>query len=160
MKYPMKKTALFKIWGIIIPLMAISCKEDLPPVIQEPPVSHSDMLICHHTIVWDSITTRNALIGKWQWEYITCYGNPEEANYDDYKDMFVEFKADNTLEVKMNEQITQTVTWDLKSGEANVWIMKVEPLVPQIVGRIILCGDRVEFQDSYTDGCDNYFKRK
>ncbi|MEZ4829759.1 MAG: hypothetical protein R3C61_26265 [Bacteroidia bacterium] len=151
---------MVKFLPLVFMLMAISCKEDQPPVRQEPPVSQSDMLICHHHTVWDSVTTQNALIGKWQWEYITCYWNPEDANYDDYSDLFLEFKPDHTLEVKMNGQFTQTVSWSIQAGEANVWIMKADPVVPQILGRIILCDDRVEFNDSYTDGCDNYFKRK
>ena len=127
---------------------------------EDTPIDQSYIWNCHHEISWDLITTSNNLIGDWEWEYIECYSNIEDANKFVYKGLLIEFKSDNTLDVKVSGQIIQTSNWKLVHGDADLFAIDVDPRVPQLYGRILFCNDRVEFNDSYIDGCDNYFTRK
>lgn len=138
-----------------ITLLVLSCNKE-----ENPPVSQGDMWDCHHELTWDTINTKETLIGEWDWEYIGCFWNPEDANDNEFNGMTIEFKSDNTLEVKENGQITQTSIWKVVNGDADLFALDVDPTVTQLYGRILFCDERVEFNDSYIDGCDNYFKRK
>lgn len=141
------------IFAILILLLACNKEEN-------PPISQGDMWNCHHKLTWDTLSTTKALIGKWEWEYIGCFWNPEDGNNDDFIGMTIEFKSDNTLDVKENGQLTQTSNWKVVIGDVDVYALYVDPKVNQLYGRILFCDERVEFNDSYIDGCDNYFKRK
>lgn len=124
-----------------------------------PPPAELNLVSCHRSIPRDSVGTENALIGVWDWEYITCFWRTEKANGEDYKCLSIEFKADHTLIVKESGKITQTVRWKIFRGDPEFFVIKTEPLVPQVVGRIMFCKDVLEFNDSYVDGCDNYFRK-
>ena len=77
----------------ILSIHLLSCNKE-----ENPPISEVDMWDCHHEMTRDSLSTKEALIGEWEWEYIGCFWNPEDANDDDFKGMTIEFKSDNTLE--------------------------------------------------------------
>lgn len=151
----MKMTNQSIILLLAIPFILFACNKA-----EKPPVSQGDMWECHHETTWDSLKTKNALIGEWEWEYIACFWNPEDANNNEFKGLTIEFKSNNTLNVKENGQTTQTSTWKVVGGDADLFAIDVDPSVPQLYGRILLCNERVEFNNSYIDGCDNYFKRK
>jgi hypothetical protein len=136
-------------------ILLIACNKE-----EMPPINQGDMWDCHHEMTWDSLSTKETLIGVWEWEYIGCFWNPEDANKSEFKGLTIEFKSDNTLDVKENGQITQTSNWEIVNGDAELFAIDVHPPVTQLYGRILFCEERVEFNDSYIDGCDNYFKRK
>lgn len=157
----MNTQTLSKLCILIMFTIQISCiKEKDPVVIQAPPITLPNMLECHRMVSWDSLTIHTQLLGKWEWEYIQCYWKPEEGNYQDFQGLLVEFKSDNTLEVKVNGQTTQTSIWQVINLNDGNFSINVNPIVVQLPGRILFCTERVLFSDSYTDGCDNYFKRK
>ena len=54
---------------------------------QKPSVISDTMLLCHNQTSWDSAAIHNALIGKWQWEYIASYWNPETSNCNDFRNL-------------------------------------------------------------------------
>lgn len=124
-----------------------------------PPPAELNLLSCHRSISRDSVATESALLGVWDWEYITCFWKTEKANGEDYKCLSIEFKADHTLIVKESGKTTQTARWKIFRGDPEFFVIKTEPLVPQVVGRIQFCKDVLEFNDSYVDGCDNYFRK-
>ncbi len=132
-------------------------KKDPTPEIQDPPISMSDLLTCYNSTSWDTAAIHNAVIGKWDWEYIKCYWNPEDANYDDYTNISVEFKADNTVDVIDNGTITQTSTWKVTDTGDGYFAIISNPIVVYTTGHALFCSGRVVFADTYTDGCDNYF---
>lgn len=115
---------------------------------------------CHRQMIWDSLKTKDALIGEWEWEYIACAWSPKGPNDDEYKGLTIEFKSDYTLNVKENGQTTQTSKWKVVDGDIGLFVLSVDPGVDQLPGRILLCGERVVFNFSYIDLCDNYFRRK
>ena len=159
----MKQLILLFIMVLLIMGICHSCKKakDIEePIQQNPNVTLDSMLQCHGQGSWDSTKIHNALIGKWKWEYIKCYWNPEDANSEDYKNLAIEFKQNDTLEVKLNNQITQRSSWHLTMLNDGYFKLSVTPIVLQLPGKVLFCDDRVLFYDSYTDGCDNYFKKQ
>lgn len=162
-----KNVKMKSISGLLIPALFIttillSCKKTKTIDIiqpQKPPVALDSMLLCHGQTKRDSTATQNALIGKWQWEFIKCYWNPENANSVDFKSLSVEFKKDS-LDVKINGQITQKSSWHIIGTNDGYFKLLVNPIVFQLPGKLLFCGDRVLFYDSYVDGCDNYFRKQ
>jgi len=139
---------------LVISNILFSCNKD-----ENPPILQGEMWDCHHERTWDSLKTKNTLIGKWEWEYVGCFWSPEDDNENEFKGLTIEFKSDNTLDVKESGNIIQTSNWKVVSGDADLFALDVDPIVTQLYGRILFCGQRLEFNDSYIDGCDNYFKR-
>ena len=131
----------------------VACNEDEDLFMKE-----ADMWNCHHEKTWDESSTTAALVGVWDWEYGGCYEGPSDDKK--FKGLTIEFKSDNTLEVIENGKLIQTSNWQVVDGDADLYALDVDPRVNQLYGRILLCGDRVEFNASYRDGCDDYFKRK
>jgi hypothetical protein len=146
---------------VAILTIPLSCKEDNDPIARKgPPLTLPEMVACHQTATWDSLTIRNKLLGLWAWEYIQCFGNPQNGNYEDFKGMTVDFKPNNTVEIRTNGQMVQTSTWTMVNLNDGYFSIQTSPLVLQLPGRIMFCAERVLFSDSYTDGCDNFFIRK
>jgi hypothetical protein len=141
----------------------VSCKKakttDTPQQ-PKPPIALDSILLCNGQTSWDSTSIHNALVGKWQWEYIKCYWNPEKANNEDFKNLSIEFKQNGSLEVKLNGLVTQNSSWDVIKLNDGYFKLLVNPIVLQLPGKVLFCGDRVLFYDSYVDGCDNYFKKQ
>lgn len=140
-----------------------SCKktnDTQEPIQQDPPVALDSMLQCYGKRAWDSTSIHDALVGKWQWEYINCYFNPEDGNSEDFKNLSVEFKQNDSLEVKVNNQLTQISSWQVTRLNDGYFKLTVNPIVLQLPGRVLICDNRVLFYDSYTDGCNNYFKKQ
>jgi hypothetical protein len=156
----MKTTLKFSLSMLLIAAIVLSCrhqKEEVdPPYLAPPP----NLIACHNAVTWDSAAIQNVLIGEWNWEYIRCFWSPEKTNYDDFKGTTIEFNSDGTLVVTENGQTTQTSTWNVISAGNGSFAINTTPNVYLVYGRILYCDDRVEFMDSYVDGCDNYFKRK
>lgn len=147
----------FDLLSLIIFLATISliaCNKE-----SAPPINQAKMWECHHKIKWDSLQTQKNLIGIWEWEYVGCYWNPEKANNESFRGMSIEFKPDSTLIVRLDEEITQTSNWEVVKDYGELFALKADPSVIHLNGRILFCDNIVEFNNSYVDGCDNYFKR-
>jgi hypothetical protein len=156
------------IFGLLILALSViatqlSCKKSTTidtPLRPKPPIQLDSMLLCHGQNNCDSTAIHHALIGKWQWVYISCYWNPESANNQDFKTLSVEFNQHDSLEVKLNGQTTQKSSWGLVRTNDGYFKLLANPIVLQLPGKVLFCGDFVLFYDSYVDGCDNYFKKQ
>lgn len=158
----MKPTNVAKLLFVFALVAQLCCREEQvsAPEKQLPPVTVPAMQECYQKFAWDSVSIHDKLLGQWDWEYIQCFWDPEKGNYKDFLGMTVEFKSGNTLEVKMNGQTTQSSTWKIVDMGDGYFKVDTNPLVVQLPGKILFCEDRVLFNDSYVDGCDNYFKKK
>lgn len=72
---------IFSLLTVALSIIAIqsSCKKAKTtdtPQRQKPPITLDSMLLCNGQTNWDSTLIHNALVGKWQWEFIKCYWNP------------------------------------------------------------------------------------
>ena len=149
MKNTCQGIALF----LIVQTILFACNKE-----SKPPVDPVNIWKCHHEITWDSPSTRTALIGVWKWEYINCLDTGHD-NDDEYRGLSIEFKADSTLNVIQNGQVTQTSNWKVVTGDEDLFSIEATPSVVQLYGRILFCDNKVEFNHSYIDGCDNYFTK-
>lgn len=136
-------------------LLLNSCTKE-----ENPPISIAEMWNCHNKIIWDTSNTKNSLLGEWEWEYVKCYYDPESVDYHSSKGMTVEFKSNNTVEVKTNDQEIQTSKWKVENGDGDLFEVKTDPPIPQLQGGILFCKKRVAFNLSYIDGCNHYFIKK
>lgn len=137
-----------------LPILLISCSK------QKPPHTQNEMWECHQEETWDSVKMVNALLGEWEWRYEECFWTPDQASYEKYEGLSVEFKSDQTLLVKQDGQVTQTTTWILGPSDGDLFGVETDTTVLQLYGRIVICEKWISFNHSYVDGCDNYFKRK
>ncbi|MGB0839850.1 MAG: hypothetical protein ACPGXL_06900 [Chitinophagales bacterium] len=145
---------IFPIVAMTLLLIIVSCSKD-----SIRPVGFDRMSECHAGTAWDSTKLTNALIGEWEWEYLSCYSGDDEGDNSIYQGLVIEFKSDYTLEVSENGVVTQNSTWEWKEGAVYYTGVKATPSVGQLYGVMLFCGGRVEFRGSYTDVCDNIFKR-
>jgi hypothetical protein len=127
---------------------------------EKPPIKKDKIWDCHHEETWDAFKIKNSLIGEWEWEFISCWANQEDANSNEFIGLTIEFKSDSTLLVKEDGQLAQTSNWKVVEGDGDLFAIEATPSIRQLNGRILIGDDRVLFNDSYIDGCDNYFKRK
>ncbi|MFK7970375.1 MAG: hypothetical protein AB8F95_08415 [Bacteroidia bacterium] len=126
---------------------------------KKPPIPHVDIWACHHETTWDAEKVHHTLLGKWEWQFVTCSRTLENLKGDEFEGLEIEFKPDSTLDVIENGEITQTSTWKVVNGDVHLFAVKAEPSVSQLRGRILFCEEKVEFNHGYIDGCDNYFER-
>jgi len=141
-------------------LVIYSCsKTSAGDMVQYPPVSLDSLTRCYNSSPWDSASIHTTLLGKWNWEVIQCFGKPEFANAADYKTLEVDFLHDSNVTVRDSSGVSDTSTWVVVNLNDGYFGLKTTPLILQLPGRIIICGDRIVFSDSYTDGCDNFFVR-
>jgi hypothetical protein len=135
-------------------------KDEKEVVQQVTPITLDSMIRCNSQVARDSAAVHDALIGKWKWEFISCFWSTEKANGEDFKTLAVEFKTNDTVEVKVGDVVTQKSAWKVTGLSDGSFSVVTSPLVLQLPGRILFCGDKVLFQDSYVDGCDNYFVKQ
>ena len=150
MKINIQSSILF----LVILSTLLACNKN-----ENPLINQANMWDCHHKTTWDSLKIKKTLIGEWTWEYFTCSEEPD-TNKTEFKGLTIEFRPDNTLDMKKNGQTTQTSNWKVVDGDADLFAINVAPSVFQLHGQILFCCGRVEFNNSNLDGCDNYFKRK
>ncbi len=159
----MKSILAILVFLFAVMAVQISCKKtneaEILPLLK-PPITLDSILQCHGQMQLDSTAIRNRLIGKWQWTFIKCYWDPEKANGEAYKNHSIEFKQNDSVEVKVNGQLTQKSSWKITKLNDGYYKLSVNPIVVLLPGKILFCGDQVLFYDSYVDGCDNYFKRQ
>lgn len=143
-------------------LLVISCKKNTEQAdvsFQQPPVSVDSMQRCHNLIALDSAAIRSALLNQWNWEFIKCYWNPEDANGSEYKGLSILFKANDSLELMQNSTVIQRAHWQLSRLGDGYFKLVTNPFVIYLPGKVMLCNNRLLMYDTYVDGCDNYFTK-
>lgn len=71
----------------------------------------------------------------------------------------VEFNDDGTGQWIVADKSTTDFTWEVVP-EDNAWGIKTTPSLEHVAGKILFCDENLELNDSYLDGCDNYYERK
>lgn len=98
----------------------------------------------------------NALQGNWKLFFIDCF----DAEIIDVNNklVYVTFYKNKTYSLNDNGQIING-KWHFNNEDAGVLGINTVEYTPYFDGRILLCSDEVEFNNSYLDGCDYYFRR-
>lgn len=131
--------------------LLIGCKKE-----EVPAYAYLNTYACFKQTEWDSTKVANALQGKWEWIYTGAEGG--ERMVSD-KDVSVEFKADNTVQVYEKGVLMQSATWEVKTS-SNEYYLNTNPYINLFLGRTSICEDRVEFNAAIIDASTNIFERK
>jgi hypothetical protein len=126
---------------------------------EKRPFDQGDMWHCHLSTSWDSLSTTNHLIGTWEWAYIRCLSPVLNENARQHSGLSITFHTDHTLDVKEEGELIQSTTWEVREGLEGIFTLEVDSSVAQLHGRLLFCDDVLEFNNSYLDGCDNFFTR-
>ena len=110
---------------------------------------------CHELLGLDSLAIESSLIGTWAWDFSHCAFDLEQ----DCKGLSIEFDSNKNLILSTNDGQTQTAHWKLVRFENTFWV-ETDTFVSKTDGVLLFCEDRILFSNIFSDGCDNYFKRK
>ena len=138
-------------------LFCISCdKED----IYERPMSQTDIWNCYNDSEWSDVKIRDALIGKWKWTYSQNYWAQNEGWNTEKENTVIEFFNDSTLQISENGELIGTTNWTVNPKDGELYGLELDStLTTLLYGRILICGETLEFNNSYIDGIDNYFNK-
>ena len=149
----MKK--IFYIVLMALTLMKIGCSKD---ELREKPISQVQIWKCYKSKTWDENKIFDLLVGKWKWIYSESYSDGIGTSTEN-ENMIVEFFSDSTLLVSVNNRTRDTIKWIVVPKDGDLFGVKCDSSIAQLQGRILNCGDILEFNNSYIDGVDNYFER-
>lgn len=135
-------------------LLLTSCEKGEKSIINQ-----SSLWDCYHEQVWDSLQIENSLLGQWDWVNNSCGGFPNNMSTSEFAGIRVVFKEGNILELIQDSVIIQTSDWHVVDGDAHLFELDLNPNIYQLNGRILICAQEVLFNQSYIDGCDNYFQK-
>jgi len=140
---------------IVISVLFCSCNDDDAPFVGD------ELWECHSEVNWDSTAVINFLIGEFEWEYISCYESRSDANGAQNEGFVIDIKSDNTYRTTRDGQSIKSGTWTIVSAtEQDLYQFETDPYIPEAFGRILICEDRIKFDDSYRELCDNYYRKK
>lgn len=153
----------FSLMAFIL-LTLISCqKEEL-----QKELTNQELWNCHTAEALSEAALKQRLIGTWNWKNKACPFNPNDVPTDtEHAGLSAEFKSDNSLTIKQDEEIVFQTTWSLIESETAVHVppipsyqLRTDLFVDQFLGVIVLCEDELLFMSSYIDGCDNRFEKE
>ncbi len=145
---------------MVIILFITGCKKDktedentfIPP-------NQMEFWNCHTQTVWHMESVFNELVGKWKWIYSESYWAPGEGLNTEDENTILEFQSDSVLNVYVDGNLTGTTNWSIILTDPPLFGLAMDSTIAQLYGRILFCNEIVEFNNSYIDGDDNYFKR-
>lgn len=134
---------------IILMLTSIlsSCKKEK--------INVNDFWECSKSLNLDSTAIANKLTANWTWKKQSCFWTGQTKKAD--KDVKVNFNTNRTFTVTQNEIIVAQGSWKLKIVDSNMYGLDLSQFSEYLNGRILFCNDEILFNDSYRDGCDNFF---
>ncbi len=138
-------------------LFILSCeKED----VSQRPMSQTDIWKCYNNSEWSELKIRNELIGKWKWIYNESFWYPNDGRNTESENTVIEFSNDSTITIIVNGNSEDTTKWMVTPKDGELYGLELDSSVTTLLyGRILICGEILEFNNSYIDGSDNYFKR-
>jgi hypothetical protein len=127
---------------------------------QNPMYDYGSIWKCHQESNWSYETTKNEIVGLWEWKYIKCCGETTKPfqNGTASKGLKIEFKSDGTG-ILIDKDAIGEFTWDidLLVNENGLYEFRTTSIIPQLYGRLLLCDNVMMCNSSYIDGADNFF---
>jgi len=138
-------------------LFCISCAEE---DISGRPISQSDIWNCYNDSEWSDVKVKDELIGKWKWIYTENFWTPNEGWNTENENTVIEFLNDSSLQISVNSVLMGTTKWSVKPQDGELYGLELDSTITALLhGRILICGEILEFNNSYIDGSDNFFKK-
>jgi hypothetical protein len=138
--------------GILLVLLSgwQSCKKDTLLVIDIGSLAE-----CTRSQHFDSTKLAAKLMGSWRWMETSSESGPGKAD----KDIKVTFTSAGKFTLTENSTILSRGSWQLKNDDSGGFELETDHLGSMLYGHILLCEDKLLFNDSYRDGFDNLFTR-
>ncbi len=142
---------------LAICLFSFSCdKEEIP----ERPMTQTEIWNCYNDLEWSDVTIKDALIGKWKWTYSENFWAPDEGRNTENENTIIEFLNDSSLQFSQNGELIGMTNWTVKPKDGELYGLELDSTITTLLyGRILICGETMECNNSYIDGSDNYFKK-
>ena len=134
---------------LTICLVFLSCKKNNDRTLWE----------CNNAPFLDSVTISNKIIGSWIWTKQLC-GDGAGILLIANKNIKITFNANATFTVLENSAIITQGNWKLQTVGGSVWELDLSSSSEYLYGGILFCNNKVMFNDSYRDGCDNVFVKE
>lgn len=151
---------IISFWVILLlGLTALSCDSD-GEEIEFPPLSQGEIWDCYQKREWNEQTIKDELIGQWRWIYSVSYWAPDDGRNTESENTLIRFSGDSTLNVVIDGSSQSSIRWSVVQRDGDLFGVDTENTVAQLYGRILLCDNLLEFNNSYIDGSDNYFERE
>jgi hypothetical protein len=113
---------------------------------------------CNQLQTLDTIAISSKLIGSWNWSKQICGTGAGELKTAD-KNIKVTFKTDHSFSVYESATLLTQGTWKLVQVDGSYWGVDLSSVSTYLYGRIFFCDNQVWFNNSYKDGCDNFFNK-
>lgn len=124
---------------------------------ETPAITIKSLQLCHDERGWDKQSVEQHLIGRWRWIYAKCLEFQEEAEYQIFKGLIIQFFSDQTCEITYNGVSPQTGTYNVAPVDGKHFSIKITPELRALKGKILFCEDELEFNQGI-EGCSNFFK--
>ena len=109
---------------------------------------------CNASQHFDSTKLATSMLGSWQWTE-----SFSESIIKADKNIKVVFTSSGTFTVTEDASVKTQGKWGLKIVDSGILGLTMDNSSEFLYGRILLCGDKILFNDSYRDGGDNLFTR-
>jgi hypothetical protein len=121
------------------------------------PLIEADYYECHNQEDWDSLSVCNLLTYSWLQNPVKYSMSGKKAlSGGSYQ---LVFTGDFKLNVYKHQELYAKATWNIK-GEGNSFTLTTEPFIERAYGTIFFCEDKMEFLNSWVDGCDFFLKKE
>lgn len=138
-------------------ILNIGCDKE---EITQRPMSETDIWNCYTNSEWTELKIRTELIGRWKWIYSENFWAPDKGRNAENENTVIEFLSDSTLNVIVGGELQNSTKWIVTSKDGELYGLELDAAVTTLLyGRILICDEIVEFNNSYIDGSDNYFKK-
>jgi hypothetical protein len=141
---------------VLMSISLLSCKKE-DPSINIP--DQEKMWDCHHQNDWNSSKIINAFSGKWKWVFTQNYWQPITGRNTENENIEIEFVNDSVLNIIQNGIISISTKWEIVPVDGDLFGLSSDSSISFLYGRILICGNTLEFNNTYLDGDDNYFLR-
>lgn len=123
-------------------------------------MSQTEIWNCYQDSEWSVVKVKDALIGEWKWIYSENFWAPNEGLNTEDKNTIIEFLNDSSVQIYVNGNLTGTTNWTVKPKDGELFGLELDSTITTLLyGRILICGETLEFNNSYIDGSDNYFQK-
>ncbi len=135
----------------------LSCDKE---EVSQSPMSQTDIWNCYNNSAWSELKINNELIGRWKWVYSENFWAPDKGRNTENENTLIEFLNDSTLKIIINGKLENTTNWIVSPKDEKLYGLELDSAITTLLlGRILICRKTLEFNNSYIDGSDNFFRK-
>ena len=120
-------------------------------------MAESELCECHNNISWNPLKISNHLLGSWVSNIIKYPKNIHKSI--DSSTYQLDFISGSKLIVYKNGLIEKKTRWSINEKQ-NYYIIKTEPYIEKVHGRILFCENKLIIENNIKNGEKFYFSKK